>query len=519
MYVREEKGSLKFCQILFKDQKKDAEFVFDLYTLLFVSSGKATMKVNDMTYQLREHSCLIVPPHTPVYLSLLEERAPLSYYQMSFHLENLQPDLFWGEYASGHSIKMLEGLVRLLKISTDEEPGLLREVEEQMIFFELMYFICKEREKDTKQKDTKGRIQESIRYIETHYHDELTRESLAKIAGFSPGYYSHAFKKVAGSSPIDYLNEVRMKKAKEMLATSGQRLKTIAKSVGLKDEFYFSRLFKKSTGSSPTEFVKKSRTRILNVENCFLGHFKALNVTPFATLSYECEHGYQLRVTSDPLKTETKSSIETMLHSLIEIKPDVILCSDFDKGKVEMLQRIAPTVVIPWMQMDWREHFMQIGDLLGRSMETKKWLDIYDDKAEKASDLVKGKVNIADKVMIIRVYNGRLRVYGKRNIGNIFYNDLKLRPVDIVEEISPAENQYPITFAQVAAYKPDHLFIMASSDAESQDLLRSIMKNREWFTIPAVEKKQVHFISRSWLDYSPISHLEHLEEAVELLRM
>ncbi|MFZ3588931.1 AraC family transcriptional regulator [Bacillus sp. DJP31] len=510
--------SLKFKQILLKKEKKETEFVVDFYTIFFVLSGEAKMKSDNIIYRLSEQSCIVVTPYSPICLSEIKECTPLHYYQLSFQVENSQQTSLLGEHKNLHPLKLLEKIERMYELSRDEKSGILSVIEENMIFFELLYFICKGKETGMKQKDTKEKIQESIHYIHTHYHDELTREYLAQMAGFSPGYYSHAFKKVIGSSPIDYVNEVRIAKAKELLISSQHRLKTVAKSVGFQDEFYFSRLFKKTTGISPTHYVKKSRTRILNADISFQGHFRALDIIPFATLDYDCEQGYRLRVGTNPTKHDTIPSMEGMLESLIEIKPDVILCADYDDEKVKLLQKVAPTVVIPWMKHDWREHFMQIGDLFGRKKETEKWLADYDTKAEVASTLVKEKVSIEDRIMIVRIYNERLTVYGKRNIGNIFYNDLKLKPVDIVAEIPTVQNQYPITFAQLISYKPDYLFIMDSSDSQSQWLLESITTNEEWYNIPAVRKNQVHFISKSWLDYSPTSHLEHLEEAVGLLR-
>ncbi|WP_187442192.1 helix-turn-helix domain-containing protein [Sutcliffiella horikoshii] len=504
-----------FRQISILDYLKDTECILHVYSLLFVTSGEAKLKVDNQTYKMKEHSCIILPPNTPYSLSQIDEYAPLRYYELAFEFGEFKPDLLLGEYVTRNPLKMLAGLERLLEINSDKDSGPLEMIEEQMLFYELLYLVCKERETRKKLKDTKEKIQEAILYIQNHYQDELTREGLAEMVGFSPGYFSQAFKKVVGSSPIDYLNEVRIKKAKEMLITSQHRLKTVANSVGYQDEFYFSRLFKKSTGISPTLYVRKSRTRILNADNSFQGHFQALGISPFATLDYNCENGYQLRIGDSPKKQSINPSAEGMYESLMEIKPDVILCADYDEEKIEMLQKVAPTVIIPWMKYDWREHFMHIGKLIGRGKETKEWLYNYDIKAELASNLIKDKVNHKDKVMIIRIYQDRVTVYGKRNVGNIFYNDLKLKPVDIVAEIPPIQNQYPITFAQLVSYKPDYLFILDSSNSPSQGPLHDITTNKEWFNIPAVRKRQVHFISKYWLDYSPASHIEQLKEVVE----
>lgn len=101
-------------------------------------------------------------------------------------------------------------------------------------------------------------------YMATHYQEPLTLESLAQMAGLSVSHYSRLFKKIIGYSPIDYLTHLRIDRAKELLALSDYRLKSIAQSVGYNDEFYFSRIFKKIEGISPREYAKKNRSGPIN---------------------------------------------------------------------------------------------------------------------------------------------------------------------------------------------------------------------------------------------------------------
>lgn len=98
-------------------------------------------------------------------------------------------------------------------------------------------------------------------HMAAHYRDPLTVGNLADMAGLSPSHYSRLFRKTIGYSPIDYLTHLRVDRAKELLALSDYRLKSIAESVGYSDEFYFSRLFKKITGMSPSDYAKKHRIK------------------------------------------------------------------------------------------------------------------------------------------------------------------------------------------------------------------------------------------------------------------
>ncbi|MDO5479350.1 MAG: helix-turn-helix transcriptional regulator, partial [Clostridia bacterium] len=64
------------------------------------------------------------------------------------------------------------------------------------------------------------------------------------------------FKSAAKTSPIKYINYLRLEKAKNLLSESSLKVSEIAVQVGFSDSFYFSRLFKKETGVSPASFKK-----------------------------------------------------------------------------------------------------------------------------------------------------------------------------------------------------------------------------------------------------------------------
>ena len=70
------------------------------------------------------------------------------------------------------------------------------------------------------------------------------------------GNFSTLFKKETGQNFLDYLTELRISKAKELLCGETLSVQDVAETVGYSDLKYFSRLFKKATGVSPSDYKK-----------------------------------------------------------------------------------------------------------------------------------------------------------------------------------------------------------------------------------------------------------------------
>lgn len=100
----------------------------------------------------------------------------------------------------------------------------------------------------------KDLIHSAKEYISKNYQKTLTLEEVAENVQLSPQYFSKIFKERCGSSFIDYLTEVRVEKAKELIRTKERSVKEVCYEVGYKDPNYFSRVFKKYTGVSPSDY-------------------------------------------------------------------------------------------------------------------------------------------------------------------------------------------------------------------------------------------------------------------------
>ena len=105
-------------------------------------------------------------------------------------------------------------------------------------------------------KDTA--IANCIRYMDANFcNPETDIETVCEIAFVSAPTLQRGFAKYVGCSPKQYLNQLRMNRALELLSENELSIKAISLSCGFADEKYFSRAFKKKYGCSPSQFRKR----------------------------------------------------------------------------------------------------------------------------------------------------------------------------------------------------------------------------------------------------------------------
>ena len=97
-------------------------------------------------------------------------------------------------------------------------------------------------------------LRKAVDYLQEHYSEQVTLNDVADSVYVSTCYVSRMFKKELGRNFVDYLNGIRMDKAKELLRDPQYKTYEVAEKVGIPDAHYFSRLFKKLVGVTPTEF-------------------------------------------------------------------------------------------------------------------------------------------------------------------------------------------------------------------------------------------------------------------------
>jgi len=102
--------------------------------------------------------------------------------------------------------------------------------------------------------NSKNKIKLGIKYIKENYNKDIAINELAERFAISPNYFSTIFKRETGQTTVNFIKDIRLKKACEYLINSNKSIVEISKEVGYEDSQYFFRVFKKATGQTPLQY-------------------------------------------------------------------------------------------------------------------------------------------------------------------------------------------------------------------------------------------------------------------------
>ncbi len=110
---------------------------------------------------------------------------------------------------------------------------------------------------------TKG-IMNAVNYIEEHFRESITLETLAQVSGYHPTYFSKMFSQVTGETYVERVTSLRMNYAK-MLLRKGASVSEARFASGFGSHSNFTAVFKKRCGMSPSEY--RAEVREIQKEN------------------------------------------------------------------------------------------------------------------------------------------------------------------------------------------------------------------------------------------------------------
>jgi AraC-like DNA-binding protein len=116
---------------------------------------------------------------------------------------------------------------------------------------------------NTDEMSARDRVQSVLKYIEQHYYDRFGLEEVSHMARMSSRHFSTLLNDITGKTFVNYLNEFRVEKAKELLEETDMAVSSIAFHVGFEELSSFYRAFKKKYDMPPLQLRKnKGRAKV-----------------------------------------------------------------------------------------------------------------------------------------------------------------------------------------------------------------------------------------------------------------
>lgn len=98
-------------------------------------------------------------------------------------------------------------------------------------------------------------------YLDANYAENITLDTLASFSHMNKYYMAHAFTRYMGVSPITYLLQKRIEEGKSLLSSTSHSISQISTILGFSSQSYFSQAFKKATGRTPVQYRAECKNR------------------------------------------------------------------------------------------------------------------------------------------------------------------------------------------------------------------------------------------------------------------
>ncbi len=246
----------------------------DCYELYYLYSGERYYFIQDTTYHVGDGAFVFIQPYDihctanfegcgydrmliNFKRDYLEEFLPLfgdvnifECFDEAVHTAVLSP------VSRQFAEKLLENMLKEYLSQNPAREKYLKIALLQLLLFLNMHRNTSEGSMLQYVNSTHKTIAEITGFINNYYYEDITLESISARFFISPCYFSRTFKKVSGLSFTQYLNNVRIKEARNLLVTTNMTITEIAIATGFRSSTHFNRVFKNITGMSPLNYKK-----------------------------------------------------------------------------------------------------------------------------------------------------------------------------------------------------------------------------------------------------------------------
>lgn len=220
----------------------------DFYSVIYVLEGQLEVEYEGKTLQVRQNEAVLLDFHKPHAYRAVSDR--VDKWEMLFKGNE---SAAWYEMVTGDGDYLFKAAGRLQRTLT----GLMEELnapypQDHTISLLIHTMFCNMI--DQKALTLSPPVEEAILYMNSHYGDNIQIGEIADHVSLSRFYFSRLFRKETGRSPNEYLADIRINAAKEMLTERIYSITEISELCGFTNTSHFTRFFREKTGQTPAAF-------------------------------------------------------------------------------------------------------------------------------------------------------------------------------------------------------------------------------------------------------------------------
>lgn len=238
-----------------------SEHYHDHFQILYALEGEGEISLDGNTYDFSKDKVVLINPHC---LHSIKATTKLTVLVLAFSVPSLK-------------IAIQEDILSLMKenskhfeldifTASEIRPLFRKMLYEQkngdffgklsmpVYLLEIIILLLRQQEFTDVQDANDIRSIQMKEYIERHYFENITAESLSALFGISTRYMNDIFKRKFNDTPLQYLQKIRINQAKELLLTTDQDIVSICFEVGYETLSTFYRTFRNLVGISPNKF-------------------------------------------------------------------------------------------------------------------------------------------------------------------------------------------------------------------------------------------------------------------------
>ncbi|MGG4444072.1 AraC family transcriptional regulator [Brevibacillus fortis] len=488
------------------------------YTMIVATDGEGFIEIESSTYRFTRERCWIAAPRQNVRIRCTSH--VLDYFYLTFrvvHMGTPSAEAFFctGELTCTPFSRVVESIAEIYKHRDATEA--LQRFYNHVRFEELLCVLAKQNVPGKISLDPRRAVERSVAYVEEHYQEPLTVDQLAQEANVPRWRYTQLFKEMTGEIPLDYIHQLRINRAKQLLLITGDRINEIGQNVGFNSEYYFNRRFKQSVGLAPGKYRNIHRDDLRVVSLYMEDYLLALGIRPVI----QWAHTYWGR--QDYLGLHDVPTYDVLTDNVRLLSsgaPDVIMlreCTGWKADLYEQCAQIAHTCVIRQFGPEWRKTLRTLGDRLGRSERAEGLIEQYEQKVSAAKNTL-GRSLKGQKVAFLRISADHILVE-KNYTSQVLFQDLEMEPHLLVKKQFAKQAREGVSWEELSTLDADHIFFsfdkwhQGKQGAEQLQLTHPV-----WQSLPAVQNKRAYQVDfMTWMNHGVIANGKKVDDVLKVL--